>query len=93
MANVKVEQVVNVASQDMKLDTWITLANRINEILAEDATVAGIVVTHGTSTLEETGYFLNLTVKYDRPIVLVGAMRPAADAERRDGQECGRIEA
>jgi L-asparaginase len=61
----------------MALDTWLTLANRINRIFAEDAKVAGIVITHGTSTLEETGYFLNLTVKHDRPVVLVGAMRPA----------------
>ena len=76
-ANVKVEQIVNVASQDLSLDNWITLSNRINAILAEDAKVAGIVITHGTSALEETAYFLNLTVKHDRPVVLVGAMRPA----------------
>ena len=76
-ANVKVEQIVNVASYDLTLDNWITLANRINEIFASDSTVAGIVVTHGTSTLEETAYFLNLTVRDDRPVVLVGSMRPA----------------
>lgn len=76
-ANVKVEQIVNVASQDLSLDNWITLSNRINAIFAEDAKVAGIVITHGTSALEETAYFLNLTVKHDRPVVLVGAMRPA----------------
>ena len=75
-ANVKVEQIVNVASYDLTLENWITLANRINEIFANDSTVAGIVVTHGTSTLEETAYFLNLTVKHDRPVVLVGSMRP-----------------
>jgi len=77
VANVKVEQVVNVASYDLTVDDWRTLANRINEIFANDSTVAGIVVTHGTSTLEETAYFLNLTVKHDRPVVLVGSMRPA----------------
>lgn len=76
-ANVKVEQVVNVSSQDITLDNWITLANRINKILSDDPKVAGIVITHGTSTLEETAYFLNLTVKHDRPVVLVGAQRPA----------------
>lgn len=77
VADVKVEQIVNVASYDLTLDNWLTLANRINEIFAKDSTVAGIVVTHGTSTLEETAYFLNLTVKHDRPVVLVGSMRPA----------------
>jgi L-asparaginase len=76
-ANVKVEQIVNVSSADITLDNWITLANRINEIFALDANVPGIVITHGTNTLEETAYFLNLTVKYDRPVVLVGAMRPS----------------
>jgi L-asparaginase len=77
VANVKVEQVVNVPSPDISLDNWITLANRINTIFASDPKVAGVVVTHGTSTIEETGYFLNLAVKYDRPVVLVGSMRPA----------------
>jgi L-asparaginase len=76
-ANVKVEQIINVGSSDITLENWITLANRINAIFAEDAKVAGIVVTHGTNTLEESAYFLNLTVKHDRPVVLVGAQRPA----------------
>jgi len=76
-ANVNVEQIINVGSSDITLENWITLANRINAIFAEDAKVAGIVVTHGTNTLEETAYFLNLTVKHDRPVVLVGAQRPA----------------
>ena len=76
-ADVKVEQIVNIASYDMTLDNWMTLAKRINQIVTDDPTVAGIVVTHGTSTLEETAYFLNLTVRHDRPVVLVGSMRPA----------------
>ena len=76
-ANVKVEQIVNINSSDMTLANWITLANRINSIFAGDSRVAGVVITHGTNTLEETAYFLNLTVKHDRPVVLVGAMRPA----------------
>ena len=76
-ADVRVEQIVNIASYDMTLDNWMTLAKRINQIVTDDPTVAGIVVTHGTSTLEETAYFLNLTVRHDRPVVLVGSMRPA----------------
>ena len=77
VANVKVEQIVNVSSNDITLENWLTLAKRINEIFASDPKIAGIVVTHGTSTMEETAYFLNLTVKYDRPVILVGSMRPA----------------
>ena len=76
-ANVRVEQVVNVGSPDITIADWLTIAKRINAIFAEDANVAGVVITHGTNTLEETAYFLNLTVKHDRPVVLVGAQRPA----------------
>ncbi len=76
VAEIKVEQVVNVASNDLTVADWLTLSRRINETLA-DPKVAGVVVTHGTNTLEETAYFLNLTVKSDRPVVVVGSMRPA----------------
>jgi L-asparaginase len=76
-AQVKFEQVVNVASPEMTPQVWKTLAERIDAIFAEDAAVAGVVVTHGTSTLEETAYFLHLTVRHDRPVVLVGSQRPA----------------
>jgi L-asparaginase len=76
-ANVKVEQIVNVSSTDVTLDNLFTLANRINAIFAKDPTAAGVVLTHGTSTLEETAYFLNLTIKHERPVILVGSMRPA----------------
>ena len=77
IARVKVEQIVNVSSSDITLNNWLAIANKINAIFAGDPKVAGVVVTHGTNTLEETAYFLNLTVKYDRPVVLVGSMRPA----------------
>jgi L-asparaginase len=76
LANVKGEQISNVGSQDMSFDIMLTLAKRINELLAKDD-VAGIVVTHGTDTMEETAFFLNLVVKSDRPVVMVGSMRPS----------------
>ncbi|MDE5645525.1 MAG: L-asparaginase 2 [Muribaculaceae bacterium] len=76
VANVTGEQVVNIGSQDMNDQVWLTLAKRINELLAS-GNVDGIVITHGTDTMEETAYFLNLTVKSDKPVVITGAMRPS----------------
>ena len=78
VARVKVEQITNVSSTDITIANWLTLANRINAIYESDPSVAGVVITHGTNTLEETAYFLNLTVKHDRPVVVVGSMRPAS---------------
>jgi L-asparaginase type II len=78
VARVRVEQIANVSSTDITIAHWLTLASRINAIYAEDPSVAGVVVTHGTNTLEETAYFLNLTVKDERPVVVVGSMRPAS---------------
>ena len=83
-AEIKVEQLSNVASGDLTLDDMLNLSKRVNAIFASDPRVAGIVVTHGTSTLEETAYFLNLTIRDDRPVVVTGAMRPAT-ATSADG--------
>jgi L-asparaginase len=69
------EQFLNVASSQITLAQWLDLARRINELYRTDPGLAGIVVTSGTDTLEETAYFLNLTVRDPRPIAVVGSMR------------------
>lgn len=76
VADVKGEQIVSIGSQDMNDQVWLTLAKKINTLLATDS-VDGIVVTHGSDTMEETAYFLNLTVHNNKPVVLTGAMRPS----------------
>lgn len=76
IANISGEQVANVGSQDMSDAIWLTLAARVNALLAKPD-VDGIVITHGTDTIEETSYFLNLVVKSDKPVVMTAAMRPS----------------
>lgn len=76
LADLEVEQVAAIGSQDMDDALWLKLARRTEESLAEPG-IAGIVITHGTDTMEETAFFLNLVVRSPKPIVLVGAMRPA----------------
>src|SRR3954451_3505306 len=70
------EQVVNIGSQDMNDEVWLKLANRLNAVLSSPEYDAA-VITHGTDTLEETSYFLSLVNHSDKPVVMVGSMRPA----------------
>ncbi|MBQ6918019.1 MAG: asparaginase, partial [Prevotella sp.] len=74
IADVTGEQLVNIGSQDMNDEVWLKLSKRINQLLNDEG-YDGVVVTHGTDTMEETAYFLNLTVKSDKPVILVGSMR------------------
>ena len=76
IANLKGEQIANIGSQDMNDEVWLKLTARVNA-LAAAPDVSGIVITHGTDTIEETAYFLNLVVKSRKPVVMTAAMRPA----------------
>lgn len=76
-ATIAYEQVANIGSADMNPAVWLQLRERANAALADPA-VAGIVVTHGTDTLEETAYFLDLAIDSDKPVVMVGAQRAAS---------------
>ena len=76
LADVRGEQIASIGSQDMNDEVWLKLAKRINELLAS-SDVDGIAITHGTDTLEETSYFLDLVVKSDKPVVMTGSMRPS----------------
>lgn len=76
LADVSGEQLVNIGSQDMNDQVWLKLANRINQLLNQEG-YDGVLVTHGTDTMEETAYFLALTVHSDKPVILAGSMRPS----------------
>lgn len=76
LAQLDSEQIANVGSQDMNDQVWFALARRIGEIFAKNEADA-IVVTHGTDTMEETAFFLEQVLPTDRPVVLVGSMRPS----------------
>lgn len=76
LADLRSEQVAQLDSKNMHAGIWLQLAERINHLLS-GPDVDGIVITHGTDTLEETAYFLNLVVKSVKPVVLVGSMRPS----------------
>ena len=76
IAALRGEQISNIGSQDMNDEVWLKLAKRVNELVAMPD-VDGIVITHGTDTIEETSYFLNLVVKSRKPVVLTASMRPS----------------
>jgi L-asparaginase len=76
IADAVAEQFLNLGSTEVLPSHWLELARRVNQIFREDAAAAGVAITHGTATLEETAYFLNLTVRSHRPVVVTGSMRP-----------------
>lgn len=76
-ANITTEQFTKLGAFNASFELWIDLAERVNTLLA-DSKVDGVVITHGTDTLEDTAYFLNLVVKSEKPVVITGSMRPAS---------------
>ncbi|WP_276206424.1 type II asparaginase [Helicobacter pylori] len=77
IARIQGEQISNIGSQDMTEEVWFKLAQRVQKLL-NDSRIKGVVITHGTDTLEESAYFLNLVLRSTKPVVLVGAMRNAS---------------
>lgn len=75
MAHIEMDQLENFSSTLMNETHWIKLRNKIHQAVHKDG-FDGVVITHGTNTLEETAYFLHLTINTDKPVVLVGAQRP-----------------
>lgn len=80
LARVEVEQIANISSSDMTPELWLKISTRANELLSGSEAV-GVLVTHGTDTLEETAFFLDLTVTSEKPVVMVAAQRAASYAD------------
>ena len=78
IADLRWEDLVSEGSGALTPKHWLQMVRRINQVFREEPDVDGIVLTHGTATLEETAYFLHLTVKSPKPVVITGAMRPAS---------------
>src|SRR5262249_19664242 len=75
LASLNAEQIANIGSQDMNDEVWLAIAKRINDIFAKGE-ADGVVITHGTDTMEETAFFLEQVVASDKPVVLVGSTPP-----------------
>ena len=75
IAEVSTEDILRLDSASLTPEHWLTLAKRVSEVLD---TCDAVVITHGTDTMEETAYFLNLCVKSTKPVILTGSMRPAS---------------
>lgn len=75
-SDIEADQIMQKASQDFDAKDWLLIARKVNEALARKS-VDAVVITHGTDTMEETAYFLNLTVKSKKPVIVVGSMRPS----------------
>lgn len=78
-ADVTGGQLANADSQDMNDEVWLKLAKRVDDLLNREG-YDGVLITHGTDTMEDTACLLSLTVHSDKPVVLVGAMRPSTAA-------------
>ena len=80
LARLEVEQISNIASTNMTPALWLEISRRTNTLLTRPD-VAGVIVTHGTDALEETAFFLDLTVTSEKPVILVGAQRAASEPD------------
>jgi L-asparaginase/Glu-tRNA(Gln) amidotransferase subunit D len=78
VAQVRVEQICNISSSNMTPEIWVRLSSRVSHLMTMP-NIAGVVITHGTDTLEETAFFLDLTVTGSKPVILVGTQRPPSD--------------